>query len=108
MVTRLKVPFEVLSDERMALTRALKLPTFVAGRMTLMKRLTIVARNGRIEHVFYPVFPAGYARGRCDRVAEEPCNPCLKCAVRTCKTVRRGCFPFVLGLRSRYTFSIRP
>jgi peroxiredoxin len=57
MVTRLKVPFEVLSDERMALTHALKLPTFVAGGMTLTKRLTIVARKGRIEHVFYPVFP---------------------------------------------------
>ena len=25
--------------------------------MTLIKRLTIVARKGRIEHVFYPVFP---------------------------------------------------
>jgi peroxiredoxin len=57
MVTRLKVPFEVLSDERMALTHALTLPTFVAGGMTLIKRLTVVARNGRIEHVFYPVFP---------------------------------------------------
>ena len=57
MVTRLNVPFEVLSDERMAFTHALKLPTFAAGGMTLMKRLTIVARHGRIEHVFYPIFP---------------------------------------------------
>lgn len=57
MVARLEVPFEVLSDERMAFTNALRLPTFVAGGMTLLKRLTIVARNGRIEHVFYPVFP---------------------------------------------------
>jgi peroxiredoxin len=57
MVARLEVPFEVLSDERMAFTHALKLPTFVAGGMTLFKRLTIVARDGRIEHVFYPVFP---------------------------------------------------
>jgi peroxiredoxin len=57
MVTRLKVPFEVLSDESMAFTKALKLPTFTAGGMTLIKRLTLVARGGRIEHVFYPVFP---------------------------------------------------
>ena len=57
MVERLKVPFEVLSDEAMRLTRALKLPTFTAGGMTLIKRLTLVVRDGSIEHVFYPVFP---------------------------------------------------
>ena len=57
MVKRLEVPFEVLSDEQFAFTRALKLPTFTVEGMTLMKRLTLVARNGRIEHVFYPVFP---------------------------------------------------
>jgi peroxiredoxin len=57
MVTRLEVPFEVLSDEQMAFARALKLPTFTVDGMTLLKRLTIVARSGRIEHVFYPVFP---------------------------------------------------
>ena len=57
MVKRLDVPFEVLSDEHMAFTRTLRLPTCTAGGMTLLKRLTIVARRGRIEHVFYPVFP---------------------------------------------------
>lgn len=57
MVERLKVPFEVLCDEKMELVRALKLPTFTAGGMTLNKRLTIVVRGGKIEHVFYPVFP---------------------------------------------------
>jgi peroxiredoxin len=57
MVKRLEVPFEVLSDERMELARALKLPTFTVDGMTLLKRLTIVARSGRIEQVFYPVFP---------------------------------------------------
>jgi peroxiredoxin len=64
MVTRLEVPFEVLSDEHMELAHALRLPTFTAGGMTLLKRLTLIARNGRIEHVFYPVFPP-------DRHAEE-------------------------------------
>jgi peroxiredoxin len=57
MVHRLEVPFEVLSDEKLALTRALKLPTFTVDGMTLLKRLTLIVRNGRIEHVFYPVFP---------------------------------------------------
>ena len=57
MVHRLEVPFEVLSDERMALTKALRLPTFTVEGMTLIKRLTLIAREGRIEKVFYPVFP---------------------------------------------------
>jgi len=64
MVKRLEVPFEVLSDQHLALTRALKLPTFTVDGMTLMKRLTLVVKNGRIEHVFYPVFPP-------DKHAEE-------------------------------------
>ena len=57
MVKRLEVPFEVLSDEHLELTRALRLPTFTFEGATLLKRLTLIARHGRIEHVFYPVFP---------------------------------------------------
>ena len=57
MVKRLEVPFEVLSDEHLAFTRALRLPTFTVEGMTLLKRLTLIVRNDRIEHVFYPVFP---------------------------------------------------
>jgi peroxiredoxin len=57
MVHRLEVPFDVLSDERLAFARALRLPAFTVEGMTLLKRLTIIARAGRIEHVFYPVFP---------------------------------------------------
>ena len=64
MVKRLEVPFEVLSDEHFALTHALRLPTFTVEGMTLMKRLTLIVANGRIEHVFYPVFPP-------DKHAEE-------------------------------------
>ncbi len=57
MVKRLEVPFEVLSDEQFALTKALRLPTFTVEGMTLLKRLTLIVKDGRIEHVFYPVFP---------------------------------------------------
>jgi peroxiredoxin len=64
MVKRLEVPFEVLSDEHLEFARALKLPTFTVEGMTLLKRLTLVARSGRIEQVFYPVFPP-------DKHAEE-------------------------------------
>jgi peroxiredoxin len=39
------------------LTRALDLPSFEVDGNTLIKRLTLVIRDGRIEHVFYPAFP---------------------------------------------------
>jgi len=54
---RLRLPFPLLSDERLALTRAMNLPTFQVGGMTLLKRFTLIIRAGTIEHVFYPVFP---------------------------------------------------
>ena len=57
MVRRLHVPFEVLSDAELAFTRALRLPAFEVQGMTLLKRLTLVLAAGRIEKVFYPVFP---------------------------------------------------
>ena len=63
-VTRLHLPFEILSDEKLAFTKALRLPTFEVDRMTLIKRLTLAVRDGAIEKVFYPVFPS-------DRNAEE-------------------------------------
>jgi len=57
MASRLQLPFEVLSDSEFKLCDALRLPTFLADGMRLIKRLTLIVRNGGIEHVFYPVFP---------------------------------------------------
>jgi len=57
MAGRLHLPFPVLSDERLELTTALDLPTFETSGWTLLKRLTMVIDDGRIEHVFYPAFP---------------------------------------------------
>ncbi|HYM12768.1 MAG TPA: peroxiredoxin [Bryobacterales bacterium] len=57
MVKRLHLPFEVLSDAKLALTTALRLPTFQFESMTLLKRLTLVLSAQRIEKIFYPVFP---------------------------------------------------
>ena len=56
-VERLHLPFAILSDANLALTRALKLPTFSVEGMTLMKRMAWVVDDGVIIHVFYPVFP---------------------------------------------------
>ena len=57
MADRLHLPFEMLSDAEFKLCEALRLPTFEVNGMRLVKRLTIIVRSGRIEHVFYPVFP---------------------------------------------------
>ncbi len=54
---RLGLPFEILSDERRQLVRALNLPTFTAAGELLYKRLTMIVTAGRIEHAFYPIFP---------------------------------------------------
>jgi peroxiredoxin len=57
LAERTHLPFELLSDTELRLARALRLPTFAAGGMTLVKRVTLIIRDGVVEHVFYPVFP---------------------------------------------------
>lgn len=54
---RLHLPFLLLSDESLKFSSALALPTFQIDGMTLIKRLTLIIKAGRIEKVFYPVFP---------------------------------------------------
>ena len=72
-VERLHLPFPILSDEAMALTRAMRLPTMEVGGMTLIKRLALVIDNGRIGKVFYPVFPPD--RNAADVLAWLEANP---------------------------------
>ncbi|MGP9820710.1 peroxiredoxin [Salinarimonas sp. NSM] len=54
---RLHLPFPLLSDADLALANALRLPTFEGMGRTLHKRVTLIAREGTIVTVFYPVFP---------------------------------------------------
>ena len=61
-VERNHVPFEMLSDRDLSLTRALNLPTFEypvegGGPTTLIKRMAWFVDRGRIERIWYPVFP---------------------------------------------------
>lgn len=56
-VDRLHLPFALLSDADLELTKAMRLPTFEAAGQTLLRRFTLVISEGRVEHVFYPVFP---------------------------------------------------
>ena len=57
MTERLHVPFPVLSDSELKLTRAMNLPTMDVAGLTLIKRLALVIDDAKITHVFYPVFP---------------------------------------------------
>jgi len=66
-VERNHLPFALLSDADLTLTRALKLPTFEwtspdwvgagSGPTTLIKRMAWYVDGGHIRHVWYPVFP---------------------------------------------------
>jgi len=62
LVERLHLPFEILSDADLVVTRALRLPTFEypvpsGGGNTLIRRMAWYVEGGRIEKVWYPVFP---------------------------------------------------
>lgn len=57
LATRLKLPYGLLSDAAGELRKALDLPVFETGGKLYLARLTLVLRDGRISHVFYPVHP---------------------------------------------------
>lgn len=54
---RLQLPFDLLSDHLLDFATALNLPVFVVDDMKLIKRVTLIAENGKIKKFFYPVFP---------------------------------------------------
>lgn len=54
---RVALPYPLLSDPSLRVAEALAIPTFDVAGMRLYRRLTLIAREGRIEKVFYPVFP---------------------------------------------------
>jgi len=58
MADRLHLPFPVVSDVNYQFQKALNMPTFIAAGMTLLKRVTLIANNGVIEAVHYPIFPS--------------------------------------------------
>jgi peroxiredoxin len=74
VVERLRLPFAMLSDPSFRLGDALGLPTFAAdGHDRLYSRLTLIVAAGRIEHVFYPVFPPNtHARQVLDWLRDHP------------------------------------
>jgi peroxiredoxin len=54
---RVGLPYPLLSDHHLVLRDELNLPTFAAGSLELYRRITLIAEDGVIVKVFYPVFP---------------------------------------------------
>jgi peroxiredoxin len=55
------IPYPLLADPGLGLATTLRLPTFEVAiddaKVTLYRRLTLVAEAGKIAKTFYPVFP---------------------------------------------------
>ena len=56
-VSRLHLPFELLSEAAGEFSARLRLPWFEVAGVRLLKRLTLIIRQGRIAVCIYPVFP---------------------------------------------------
>jgi peroxiredoxin len=54
---RTKIPFPVISDDGFVLAARLSLPTFEFDGRRFYKRVALIAENGVVVKVFYPVFP---------------------------------------------------
>ena len=57
MTTRLSVPYDVVSDEKLTFINLMKLPTFNIENRVYVKRMTMIVEKTVIKHVFYPVYP---------------------------------------------------
>lgn len=56
-VSRLHLNYELISDEKFVLQQGLGLPVFEADGKKLLKRVTLIIKNGVIIKYFFPVFP---------------------------------------------------
>lgn len=66
-VTRMHLPFALVSDAGLRLADALRLPRMVVEGETLLRRLTLIVRDGVIVRHYYPVFPPDANAGEvCD------------------------------------------
>ncbi len=56
-VQRLHLPYPLISDSELALTRAWNLPTFSVDGRVMLRRITIFISDGIVDGLIYPVFP---------------------------------------------------
>ena len=57
MVTRLRIPYDVVSDSELKFINLMNLPTFRIKNFVFIKRLTLIIDKSIIKKVFYPIFP---------------------------------------------------
>ena len=57
MTSRLLIPYDVVSDEKLTFINKMKLPIFKIGKKVYIKRMTMIVEKSTIKHFFYPVFP---------------------------------------------------
>ena len=55
MTTRLSVPYDVVSDEKLELKNELNLPSFSIKEKVYLKRLTLIIEKKIIKKVFFPI-----------------------------------------------------
>ena len=55
MTSRLKIPYDVLSDQRLKLSTELDIPTFSVDSKIFLKRITLIVEKKIIKKVFYPI-----------------------------------------------------
>ena len=55
MTSRLKIPYDVLSDEKLKLSKVLNIPTFSVDTKIFIKRITLIVEKKIIKKVFYPI-----------------------------------------------------
>ena len=55
MTSRLKVPYDVLSDEKLELSNELNIPTFSVDSKIFLKRITLIVETKIIKKVFFPI-----------------------------------------------------
>lgn len=54
---RLHLPFDLLSDLGLSFANSIELPMFEIDGKHLIKRITLIVKDGNIVKFFYPVFP---------------------------------------------------
>ena len=55
MTSRLKIPYDVLSDDKLELNTKLNTPTFSVDSKIFFKRITLIVEKKIIKKVFYPI-----------------------------------------------------
>ena len=55
MTNRLKIPYDILSDEKLELSNELNIPTFSVDSKIFLKRITLIVEKKIIKKVFYPI-----------------------------------------------------